>query len=128
MPKYLLDTNIIIEIIRGNASVVSRIVPGVDIYLPYVAIGELFAGAYKSAQVQANLAQIASLANNNPVLFSSLETARQYGYVRSELQQKGTPIPENDIWIAALDLEYNLALVTRDAHFGYVQNLTLESW
>ena len=41
---------------------------------------------------------------------------------------KGRPIPENDIWIAAIALQYDLTLITRDTHFGEVDNLKVESW
>lgn len=51
------------------------------------------------------------------------ETARQYGEVKNRLRLKGRPLPENDIWIAALALQYDLILVTRDGHFQEVENL-----
>lgn len=128
MPKYLLDTSVVIELINGNPSVVSRVVPGTEVYLPYVAIGKLYFGAYRSSRVRANLTQITLLTLDNTVLFSNMETARRYGLVRADLTGKGQSIPDNDIWIAAIALEYNLVLVTRDAHFDNVDNLPIERW
>lgn len=128
MPKYLLDTSVVIELINGNASVLSHIQPGTEIYLPYVTRGELYFGAYKSSRVRANLTQITLLTLDNTVLFSNMETARQYGLIRADLAQKGRPIPDNDVWIAAIAVEYNLVLVTRDTHFENVDKLSIERW
>jgi tRNA(fMet)-specific endonuclease VapC len=55
-------------------------------------------------------------------------TAVLYGEVKSELKQMGTPIPENDIWIAAIARQYGLTVVSRDKHFSLIINLASESW
>jgi tRNA(fMet)-specific endonuclease VapC len=128
LPRYLLDTSVIIELIKGDASIVARVVPGTEIYLPYVAIGELYFGAYRSSRVRQNTTQIVSLTLDNTLVFSGMETARQYGLIRADLAGKGRSIPDNDVWIAAIALEHNLVLVTRDAHFGNVENLSIERW
>ncbi|WP_322746135.1 PIN domain-containing protein [Nostoc sp. LEGE 06077] len=57
-----------------------------------------------------------------------VETARQYGEIKNKLRLKGHPLPENDIWIASVALQYQLTLVTRDAHFQQVENLQTVSW
>ena len=57
-----------------------------------------------------------------------LDTSRHYAIVKSYLKSKGTPIPENDIWIAALAKQHRLTLVTRDKHFNNIHELLLESW
>jgi tRNA(fMet)-specific endonuclease VapC len=57
-----------------------------------------------------------------------METARQYGLIRADLAQKGRPIPDNDVWIAAIAIEYNLVLVTRDTHFENIDKLSIERW
>lgn len=62
------------------------------------------------------------------VLGCDAETARRYGEVKNGLRQKGRPIPENDIWIAAIALQYDLTLVARDVHFGEVDGLKVEAW
>jgi tRNA(fMet)-specific endonuclease VapC len=51
------------------------------------------------------------------------ETARQHGAVKNKLRLKGRPLPENDVWIAALALQHDLILVTCDAHFQEVESL-----
>jgi tRNA(fMet)-specific endonuclease VapC len=57
-----------------------------------------------------------------------MRTAKWYGEVKNGLRQKGRPIPENDIWISAMALEYDLILVSRDGHFEKVEQLKLERW
>lgn len=51
-----------------------------------------------------------------------------YGKIKTDLQEKGSPIPENDIWIAAIAKEHNFILVTRDIHFNAVQDLQIDKW
>jgi tRNA(fMet)-specific endonuclease VapC len=53
----------------------------------------------------------------NTVLECNTQTSRIYGEIKNQLRLKGRPLPENDIWIAAMSLQYNLILVTRNAHF-----------
>lgn len=54
--------------------------------------------------------------------------AQRYARIKAELALRGTPIPVNDIWIAATALEEDLVLVTHDTHFERVPGLTLENW
>lgn len=54
-------------------------------------------------------------------------TAEKYGRIRHALKVNGRPIPDNDIWIAALAIQHSLTLVTRDAHFQEVESLSLQS-
>jgi tRNA(fMet)-specific endonuclease VapC len=60
-------------------------------------------------------------------VFGELQNHR-YGDVKNRLRLKGRPLPENDVWIAALALQYGLTLVTRDAHFQEVENLQTVAW
>ena len=52
------------------------------------------------------------------MLWADRTTAQHYGQLKADLRTLGRPLPENDIWIAALALQHNLVVVTRDAHFG----------
>ena len=61
----------------------------------------------------------------NPI---DAETARQYGEIKESLRAKGRPIPENDIWIAAIAFQYQLSLVTRDQHFSEIKGLAIKTW
>ena len=54
--------------------------------------------------------------------------ARWHGEVKNVLRLKGRPIPENDLWIAAIALEHDLVVATQDAHFEEIDNLKVERW
>lgn len=125
--EVLLDTNIVSAALEQETAVVSRLA-AVTVIIPNVVLGELYYGAYVSTRIENNLHRIEALLEDFSVLTSDEETARQYGMVRARLKRKGRPIPENDVWIAALALQYNLTLVTRDKHFAEVDGLTIESW
>jgi predicted nucleic acid-binding protein len=62
------------------------------------------------------------------LLFPSETTTREYGRIKAELARAGAPIPENDVWIAALAIEHGLPLATCDAHFSRVSGLTVLDW
>jgi tRNA(fMet)-specific endonuclease VapC len=98
------------------------------IFTPSIVLGELYYGARKSTRVPENLARIEEFAARSTVLVCDTETARRYGEIKDRLRQKGRPIPENDIWIAAIALQYELTLVARDAHFENVDDLKVETW
>lgn len=62
------------------------------------------------------------------VLACDTDTARHYGYIKDHLRAKGNPIPENDIWIAALAKQYHLTLISRDQHFSVIKEIKVEQW
>ncbi len=126
--RYLLDTNIIIALFADETAVKDRLAQVNEVFLPTIAIGELCYGAKKSGRTEANLARIDELVVSSTVLGCDVNTARQYGEVKHKLRLKGRPLPENDIWIAALALQYGLILVTRDAHFQEVDELQTVAW
>ncbi len=59
------------------------------------------------------------------VLSSDAMTSKEYGKIKSDLRKKGKPIPENDIWIAAVAIQYDLKLITKDSHFEYIDDLDI---
>lgn len=126
--KYLLDTNIVIALFTKNPSLENRIKKAAEIFIPSIVIGELFFGAFKSGQSKTNIARIEGFAASNAVLTCGIETGRKYGHVKNLLLKKGCPIPENDIWIAAIAMEHGLALVSRDEHFKKIDGLKREIW
>ncbi len=126
--RYLLDTNIIIALFASEASIINNLAQADEVFIPSIALGELHYGARKSGRSQENLQRIEELVANSTVIECDADTARQYGEVKNKLRIKGRPLPENDIWIAALALQYGLTLVTRDAHFHEVENLQTVSW
>lgn len=126
--KYLLDTNIIIALLASESGVARNIQQADEVYVAGIAAGELLYGARKSRRSQENMEKVEDLLTNVPILGCDLETARQYGEIKYQLQIKGKPIPENDLWIAAICVRSGLVLVTRDAHFDEVDGLQVEKW
>lgn len=126
--SYLLDTNIIIGLFADEEAVKSNFAQADAVFVPSIVAGELYYGARKSARTTKNLERIDELVAESAVLVCDVETAQYYGEVKNKLRLKGRPLPENDIWIAALALQYNLTLVTRDAHFQEVKNLQTVAW
>jgi tRNA(fMet)-specific endonuclease VapC len=126
--RYLLDTNIIIALFAEEALVKTNLGQASTVFIPSITLGELYYGARKSGRTQANLSKIDELVASSAILVCDAETAQQYGQVKNELRRKGRPLPENDIWIAALALQHDLILVTRDAHFQEGDNLQVVAW
>ena len=126
--SYLLDTNIIIAILAEDRAVLRKLASGLLVYIPSVALGELFFGALKSARPRANVSRVEELAGRGVVLACDAGTSRRYGEVKHQLKSLGRPIPDNDIWIAAMAMQHGLTLVTRDPHFDHVRGLRVEGW
>lgn len=128
--SVLLDTSIIIDYIRGDRSLRPRLLsyPIPLTYVPLVVAGELYFGAQRALRREESLAQIRAFLTTATLLLPDQSTAEQYGKVKAELAQAGKPIPENDVWIAASARQYDLPLVTRDAHFALVPRLDILAW
>ncbi len=127
MNGKLLDTNAVAALFNED-KVLQSALSGAKLLLPFPVIGELYYGAYKSSQVSRNIDRLEQFLSNNETIHSGAATARWYGQIKNELKLKGRPIPENDIWIAAIARQYELTLVTRDAHFNEIAALDTESW
>lgn len=126
--RYLLDTNIIIALFKEDKQVLKKVQEAQEIYHPAVVIGELYYGAFNSTRKVENLGKVDEYRNDVAILNSDEHTARFYGEVKAALKKRGTPIPENDIWISAIAIQYDLTLVTRDKHFGNIDGLNVEKW
>lgn len=126
--KFLLDTNIVIGLFAGESIVKRHLEKAEEIFVPSIVLGELYFGAYKSGQVRDNLARIDELADNIALLVCDAGTAKEYGIIKHGLRALGRPIPENDVWIAAIAGQYNLTLVTRDTHFDEIESLKVTTW
>lgn len=126
--RYLLDTNVAIRILNNELDLEARRGGGVEAFLCLTVVGELFFGAEKSGRPEANRSRVDRLIELCPVAPQSLDTARLYGMVKKRLKEKGRPIPENDIWIAAAALQYGLTVATGDPHFDHVEDLSVEAW
>ena len=126
--KFLLDTNIVVRLLNGDAVIENRMENADEPFLSVVALGELLFGAYKSQAVRKNTLRIRKLAERVTGLVCDESTANEFGLIKNALRAKGRPIPENDVWIAAQARQHRLTLVTRDNHFNAVDGLQIERW
>jgi tRNA(fMet)-specific endonuclease VapC len=99
-----------------------------EVFVPSIVLGELYYGARRSHRVAENVARIEDFTRASSVLDCDHVTARAYGEIKSDLRQIGRPIPENDLWIAAIASQYDLVLITRDAHFAGLPGIVTEAW
>src|SRR5574341_2076861 len=106
---FLLDTNIMAAILNQEPGIEKRLA-GATIYLPSIALGELYFCARKSAHVVENRERISRFVEGYPVLACDQSTADHYGQIKFNLRRKGRPIPDNDGWIAALAMHHDLTL------------------
>lgn len=126
--SFLLDTNIVIGILGKDPAITQRLAEAAEVFVPSIVLGELYYGARKSSRVESNIETVDQFAAANRVVVCDSTTAQHYGQIKNVLREKGHPIPENDIWIAALSQQHKLTLVSRDAHFQELPELPLESW
>jgi tRNA(fMet)-specific endonuclease VapC len=126
--SVLLDTSIVIELFANNPAVMQNLAATSQIFLPSIVLGELYYGAFQSQKVKENTEQIVHFAAQNTILGCDDNTAQFYAFIKNNLRLKGKPIPENDIWIAAIAMQYSLALATRDNHFAEIDRLQILKW
>lgn len=124
----LLDTSAVIAHLRGRIDILALTTPTEPLFLPLVALGELFKGAEKSARPAHNRKLIDDFLQMAALLYPDAATAESYAKTAVSLEAKGEVIPENDLWIAAVALECDMPLASCDAHFDRVEGLTIIAW
>lgn len=130
--RLLLDTNAVIALFRPDPAAHGRLEGADEVFLPSIVFGELLHGALGSGRREKNVERCRRFAAANTVLSCDERTAEEYALIKDGLRKRGTPIPDNDAWIAALALQHGLAVLTRDGHFGRVvelgSGLAAEAW
>lgn len=125
--NYLLDSTIVIDLFKNSESVIEKIRQAEEVYISSIGLGELYYGAFKSKRNK-HILEVEELEQRIAILECSATTAKIYGEIKNELKKQGRPIPENDIWIAAIAIENNLTLANRDHHFDWIDSLDQEKW
>jgi predicted nucleic acid-binding protein len=126
--EVALDTNALSDFAAGSDALGEVLMPFRSLALPVTVLGEYRYGLLGSKK-KARLEQwLDDLLNDVRVLEVSARTSSVYALVRQQLRTAGTPIPENDVWIAAIAIEQGLPLATRDKHFNLVKGLELVGW
>jgi tRNA(fMet)-specific endonuclease VapC len=123
--RAALDTNRLTDLFQGDAELASWLGMCEEIWIPLMVLAEIKAGFYGGTQQPSNELLLQKLLARDTVgiLCPGRETAEQYARLHTQLKHAGTPIPANDLWIAALVLEHDLLLVTRDRHFERIPQL-----
>jgi tRNA(fMet)-specific endonuclease VapC len=124
----ILDTNAVSALLAGDSSI-SEILAGEEFHhLPAVVIGEYRYGLLRSRH-RSRLGRLLDLLIQGSIpLPIDVETSVHYANIREDLRGRGRPIPENDIWVNALCIQYGLPIVSRDAHFDEVAGVERLGW
>ena len=130
MNRILLDTNAYTAFLTGNERVLNALAEAETAFFSAIVIGELYAGFCGGNRLKENKALLARFLqkSNVRVLDVTAETGEVFGQIKNELQKAGTPIPLNDIWLAAQAMETGSVIVTFDAHFDQVSGLRSWIW
>ena len=123
--NLLLDTNRYRDFVRGVAPAVQSIQAASHVFIPFIVLAELragFAGGNRGRENEAMLSRILQQASVAP-LFPDNDTTHHYAMIYQHLRRQGTPIPTHDIWIAALAIQHDLVLFSRDGHFQQIPQL-----
>jgi tRNA(fMet)-specific endonuclease VapC len=131
MLKYLLDTNIVIYVLKRRPIEVLKIfnINASRMAVSSITLSELIYGAEKSANIDRNLEAIEEFISHLEVLPYDAKASQHYGQIKASLEKRGEIIGENDIHIAAHAISQGLILVTNNLHeFKRVANLALENW
>ncbi len=130
--RYLLDTNICIYIAKQRppsvATRFAKLAAG-SVGMSLITFGELRYGAEKSSQRMQALDTLSRLAALIPAITPDAATGERYGAIRAVLERAGTPIGNNDLWIAAHALSLGVTLISNNTReFERVPKLKLDNW
>ena len=128
---YLLDTNTVIYILKGDPVVVANLKKHIHdpIKLGTITLMELYYGAYKSQKVTSNLAKIKNLENIMEIIPVGEEVAEIFGREKMRLEKEGIPLDDFDLVVGCCALAHNLTLVTNNIrHFKRIEGLQITNW
>ncbi len=125
--KLLLDTSAYSALMRGHKEVAHRVRSAESVYFSSIVAGELLYGFRHGTRFLQNRTQLEAFLASPFVHFLSVTftTSDRFGLIAADLRKRGTPLPSNDIWIAAHALESGADLVSFDQHFNCIAGLSL---
>lgn len=123
--RILIDSNRFIDFCAGDPAVVDAFEQAALLVVPFIVLAEIRVGAHSVKRGDAQVRVLGELLQQPGVrvAHSSDTTAHHYAALYARLKKAGTPIPTNDLWIAALAIEHSLVLYTRDAHFDRIPSI-----
>ena len=126
--ELILDTNAVSAVAEGDAAALSVLNKSTGMAIPVIVLGEYRFGVAQSRSHVEYEDWLKRLIRVSNVLEVDDDTATRYAEIRRELKRAGTPIPSNDIWIAALCRQHALPILSRDRHFDLVGGLERLAW
>ncbi len=128
MMRVLLDTSAYSAFMLGDPEVKAALQRADEIYLTPVVLGELLAGFIRGKWRRKNEREIRAFLSSPRVQVIDVdeETAQRYAVILNGLWRAGTPIPTNDVWIAASAMQHGLRVLTRDAHYQKVAQIVVD--
>lgn len=123
--RLALDTNRYTDLARGEAATVALVEHADGVFLPFAVLAELRAGfavGRRGAENERVLRRFL-MKPGVALLFPDDQTTHHYAAIFRQLRGQGTPIPTNDLWIAALVLQHDLVLCDRDRHFDHLPQI-----
>ena len=129
MSGVCIDTSAYSQLMRGREALRVRLEEADTVYVPATVLGELYAGFEMGSRSRDNAAELHEFFEQSDVsvVCTDENVAERYGKLVQQLRAQGTPIPTNDIWIAAAALETGSRLLGYDAHFEHVPGVIVES-
>jgi tRNA(fMet)-specific endonuclease VapC len=124
----ILDTNAVSALLGGDLAIKPLLSRDDRHEIPVIVVGEYRYGLAGSRRRKTLLPLFEELIRESTVLPVSVETAAVYAAIRHTLRVRGTPIPENDIWISALAIEHKLDIASRDTDFDRVAGVRRHAW
>ena len=127
MKRLVLDTNVLIPLLRNAANYSHLFKTYDEVILPAIVVGEYKAGLFATKTGEKNRQSLSDYIEDPNVRVVPItdRTSDLYAKIYQELRKKGKPIPQDDMWIAASALENGADLATGDAHFRHVPMLTV---
>ena len=127
MKKIILDSNAYTGLLAGDEKVLDVVASTETLFMSIFVLGELYAGFLGGSKERENRDVLKRflLKPSVKILNATLETAEVFGSIKNTLRRAGTPLPINDIWIAAHGVETGSIIVTYDTHFNQVPGLRL---
>ncbi len=124
----IYDTNAVSDFLDGIPAAIDKVQSATFHGLPVIVMGEYLYGLKSSRERAVREPRFVDFTRTCRLLSVTPTTAIHYANIRHRLRLAGTPIPENDIWIAALALEHQQQVLSNDRHFDLVEGLVRISW
>ena len=125
----ILDTNAVSAFADGDKEILRHLQnPSTGVHLPVIVLGEYRYGLKSSRHRAARERWLEELESSSIVLNINSATSRAYADIRHQRRLAGQPIPENDLWIAALSRQHRLAILSNDGHFDQVSGIQRLGW